>query len=148
MNITNEMIERAIEMSKANIEMEDDVKLTKDNIDDTKKRLIKQFNLGVILMDNNWDKYIIEGTNVLKNKLGITDKETLEQKEKELVLPHLAFLHLNPILTVPSAEGLKDIHQFLFSDLYSWAGQYRTCTLRKNTYNFTDPSLIDEELKV
>ena len=40
------MIERAIEMSKANIEMEDDVKLTKDNIDDTKKRLIKQFNLG------------------------------------------------------------------------------------------------------
>ena len=46
MNITNEMIERAIEMSKANIEMEDDVKLTKDNIDDTKKRLIKQFNLG------------------------------------------------------------------------------------------------------
>lgn len=46
MNITNEMIERAIEMSKANIEMEDDVKLTKDNIDDTKKRLIRQFNLG------------------------------------------------------------------------------------------------------
>ena len=46
MNITNEMIERAIEMSKANIEMEADVKLTKDNIDDTKKRLIKQFNLG------------------------------------------------------------------------------------------------------
>ena len=46
MNITNEMIERAIEMWKANIEMEDDVKLTKDNIDDTKKRLIKQFNLG------------------------------------------------------------------------------------------------------
>ena len=49
-------------------------------------------------MHNNWDKCIIEGTNVLKNKLGITDKETLEQKEKELVLPHLAFLHLNPIL--------------------------------------------------
>lgn len=46
MNITNEMIERAIEMSKANIEMEDDIKLTKDNIDNTKKRLIKQFNLG------------------------------------------------------------------------------------------------------
>ena len=46
MNITNEMIEWAIEMSKANIELDDDVKLTKDNIDDTKKRLIKQFNLG------------------------------------------------------------------------------------------------------
>ena len=106
-------------------------------------------------MDNNWDKYIIEGTNVLKNKLGITDKETLEQKEKELVLPHLAFLHLNPILTVPSAEGLKDIHQFLFSDLYSWAGQYRTCTLRKNTYNFTkqdnsvkEPTQIEKILTV
>lgn len=46
MNITNEMIERAIEMSKANIEMEDDIKLTKDNIENTRKRLIKQFNLG------------------------------------------------------------------------------------------------------
>ena len=40
------MREKAKEMTKNNIEMEDDVKLTKDNIDDTKKRLIKQFNLG------------------------------------------------------------------------------------------------------
>lgn len=46
MNITNEMIERAIEMSKANIEMEDEIKLTRDNIENTRKRLIKQFNLG------------------------------------------------------------------------------------------------------
>ena len=156
MNITNEMIERAIEMSKATIELEDDVLYPVIN-----KKLCIGCGACVQFCENdsvkldrtigpivhNWDKYIIEGTNVLKNKLGITDKETLEQKEKELVLPHLAFLHLNPILTVPSAEGLKDIHQFLFSDLYSWAGQYRTCTLRKNTYNFTDPSLIEEELK-
>lgn len=98
-------------------------------------------------MDNNWDKYIIGETNVLKNKLNITDKETLEQKEKELVLPRLAYLHLNPILTNTDAEGLKNIHQILFSDLYSWAGQYRTCTLRKNTYNFIAPNLIEEELK-
>lgn len=46
MNITSDMIERAIEMSKANIEIENDITLTKDNIDNTRKKLLKQFNLG------------------------------------------------------------------------------------------------------
>ena len=28
--------------------------------------------------DRNWDEYFIEGTNVLKNNLGITNKEELK----------------------------------------------------------------------
>ena len=29
-------------------------------------------------MDNNWDKYIIEGTNVLKKKIGIKFNSCIE----------------------------------------------------------------------
>lgn len=96
---------------------------------------------------DNWDEYLINGTNVLRNKLGITDKVELEAQEREIILPKLTFLHLNPILKECSSNGLKDIHKFLFNDLYTWAGEYRTCTLRKNEYNFLEPELISKELE-
>ena len=32
----------------------------------------------------NWDNYFIEGTDVLKNKLGITDRDELKEKEIEI----------------------------------------------------------------
>lgn len=33
----------------------------------------------------NWNNYLISGTNVLKNKLGITNEEELKVKEKAIV---------------------------------------------------------------
>lgn len=95
---------------------------------------------------DNWDEYLIEGTNTLKNKFKITNKSDLEAKEKENVLPKLTLLHLNPILKECNSKGLRNIHEILFSDLYTWAGDYRTCTLRKNEYNFLEPELISKEL--
>ncbi len=98
-------------------------------------------------MEDTWDEYIIEGTDTLKNKLGITDKDKLSELEKEKILPKLTYLHINPIFSGCDSDHLKNIHNFLFEDIYEWAGEYRTCTLRKNMYNFLEPELIEEELE-
>lgn len=38
------------------------------------------------MSNDTWDEYFIEGTNVLKNKLGITNKEELSKNEKIITL--------------------------------------------------------------
>lgn len=43
-------------------------------------------------MKDTWDDYFIDKTNVLKNKLGITDNKVLEEKEKEITLKKLTYL--------------------------------------------------------
>lgn len=96
-------------------------------------------------MTDTWDDYLIEGTNVLKNKFNITRKEELEIKEQEDVLIKLTLLHLEPILSECSFKSLKDIHRNIFGDLYYFAGKVRTCTLSKNGYNFLEPEKIEEE---
>lgn len=35
---------------------------------------------------DEWNKYFIDGTNVLKNKLGVTDKNELNELERKIVL--------------------------------------------------------------
>ena len=97
------------------------------------------------MMKDTWDDYLIEGTNILKNKFNISNKEELLQKEKEEVIIKLAMLHLNPVLEDCDFENLKGIHKFLFEDIYDFAGQIRTCTLSKNGYNFLEPEKIEVE---
>ena len=76
--------------------------------------------------DRNWNEYFIEGTNVLKNNLGITDKEELKEKEAEITFKKLIELHENPLDLGYGKEQFKAIHYYLFSDIYPFAGKYRT----------------------
>lgn len=96
-------------------------------------------------MEDQWNEYLINGTNVLKNKLGITSKEELTIKEDEVVFPKLTELHLKPIINDCDITNLKKVHKFLFEDIYPFAGEYRKCTLSKNGYNFLEPERIDSE---
>lgn len=97
-------------------------------------------------MDDAWESYFIDGTSVLKNKLGITDAEKLEEKEKLISLEKLTYLKLFPIKGNFDAEHLKKIHKFLFEDIYYFAGLYRTCTLAKTTREFYKPEEIEKYL--
>ena len=48
--------------------------------------------------DKKWEEYLIPGTDgVLKNNLGINDKEELKQKETEIVFKKLVNLYEEPI---------------------------------------------------
>lgn len=97
--------------------------------------------------DINWANYFIEGTNVLKNNLGIVDYDELKQKEAEITAKKLFELYVNPIDLDFDVEHLKAIHNYLFSDVYPFAGEYRNVYMEKNNSYFSPVEEIDIRLK-
>ena len=88
-----------------------------------------------------FEDYFIEGTNVLKNKLGITDLDLLINVEGSIVLEKLAdFINLNCEFS-PTSGYLCFIHKYLFDSIYDFAGKYRGVNIFKQT-EFLDYSLI------
>ena len=97
--------------------------------------------------NDNWNNYFYEGTNVLKNKLGITDKDELKKKEKEISLEKLTCLYLEPIKGNFDAKHLCAIHKYIFGDLFDFAGEYRNVNIGKtHTSAFTDYHFISSYL--
>ena len=79
------------------------------------------------------DPYTYSGTDVLKNKLGIHDKDELDRMERRLVAQRARE-------GIPSGrfdlDHLKAIHRHLFQDVYEWAGEIRTVELNKDGQQF------------
>lgn len=98
------------------------------------------------MLKDEWDDYFIPGTNVLKNKLGITNNKELQEKEKMITLKKLTYLELFPIEGKFDSKHLKSIHRFLFDDVYYFAGEYRKCTMAKTTREFYKPEEISKYL--
>ena len=95
----------------------------------------------------NWNDYLIEGTNILKNIPNIKNEEQLKEFEKEISTKRLAELVEHPIEGEFDIDHLYKIHQYLFQDIYEWAGQKRTVTMKKQTI-FLEPEKIDKYLKI
>ena len=93
-----------------------------------------------------WEEYLIPGTDTVKNKLGIIDKEILKEQEKIIVRKKLAYLYLKPIEGNFDIEHLLKVHKFIFDEIYPFAGEIRTCTMQKNTM-FLNPDQIENYLK-
>ena len=68
-----------------------------------------------------WEDYFIDGTDVLKNKLGITEKEELKEKETEITLRKLVELYERPIEGNFDKEHYCNLHKYLFGDIYDFA---------------------------
>lgn len=98
-----------------------------------------------IKMTKLWESYFYPGTNVLKNKMNITDYDELKQKEAEISFEKLVELYENPIQCSFDKEHLKAIHKYIFGELYEWAGEYRYVDMMKTT-GFTQCSFIDDYL--
>ncbi|ARC84136.1 fic/DOC family protein [Clostridium argentinense CDC 2741] len=69
--------------------------------------------------------YYYEGTNVLKNKLDIKNKESLEIIDKIISTDRISKLKENPIKGKFDVNHLMKIHKFIFSDIYPFAGKFR-----------------------
>ena len=90
---------------------------------------------------NNWDDYFYKGTNVLKNKLDIIDPKELEEKEIHISSTKLRQLMERPLeMSTYDKERLKRIHSYLFSDIYDWAGEYRTVNMAIDKDDFVGSS--------
>lgn len=75
--------------------------------------------------------YCYKDTDVLINKLNITNDEDLFNAERELVSLRISEFNDCPIKGSFDFNYLKDIHKFLFQDVYSWAGNIRRCNIAK-----------------
>ncbi len=83
-----------------------------------------------------------EGTNCLINKFNIQNEDQLAKIEASITLAKTAELERNPINSNFDFEHYKQIHKYLFEDLYDWAGKIRTVDISKKGTNFTSAENI------
>ena len=67
------------------------------------------------------DSYLYEDVPVLRNKLDIRDERTLDLIEAEQSRANMMLLYERGFEDF-SPNGLREIHRFLFEDVYEWAG--------------------------
>lgn len=79
---------------------------------------------------SKYDIYLQEGSNVLKNKLGVTDEAELDMAESGMVRTNMNLLYESGFSDF-TAEGFCALHRQLFSDVYDWAGKYRLINMQK-----------------
>ena len=89
------------------------------------------------------DPYSYKGTGVLKNRLGLRDADLLESFELEMTT-----LRANEPLPTGAFDPrhYRRVHRFLFQDVYSWAGVYRTVRTSKGGNPFCFPEHIGSEM--
>ena len=80
-----------------------------------------------------WDDYLEPGTDVLRNKLGLTATADLEAAERMLVVQRLREGAPRGDFDL---EHLRSIHQHLFQDVYAWAGELRHVDMNKGGLPF------------
>jgi cell filamentation protein len=98
------------------------------------------------------DPYISEN-RVLINKLGITDYNELNEAERKIGAVKLRTLDKIKITSF-NEELIHDIHNFIFRDIFDWAGDYRITPLFKEelvlprySVPYSDPKMISHDLK-
>lgn len=89
------------------------------------------------------DKYVYEGTDILINKFNCRDAEKLKKIEALSTGGNLVYLQLNPIVGKFDFVHLKEIHRFIFQDIFEWAGEIRTIDIGKNNL-FCRAQFIEE----
>lgn len=147
-------------------------KRTKKIIEDIRKEididLDKVYVLNSDSIDNEQDYYCYTNTNVLKNELGIKDREHLIQVEKRVVMLKMYILRekmRNEFLEYDYSDDCKKIFKFkkdnlekllnveqymlihkkMFDELYSFAGEFRTVNMSKDTFVFAGHMFIQEQ---
>lgn len=98
----------------------------------------------------------------LENKLGITDPLELARAEEKLskTRAHKLFRELSPGFTAEpgkedflkrftpgSFQGLAEIHQYLFEEIYEFAGKLRTENISKGNFRFVPVMYLEAALK-
>lgn len=87
---------------------------------------------------------------MLKNKLNITDEIELSKTEEKITkLKALDLYDSGKINTIEvgTFKGLAQIHNYLFSDIYDFAGKMRTVNIAKGNFRFASVLYLKDILK-
>ncbi len=85
-----------------------------------------------------------EGTTCLINKLGVRDEKKLAEIEAQITFAKAVMLENAPVEGKFDFEHFKRIHEFLFCDLYDWAGHIRTVDISKKRTKFLAADSIEQ----
>ena len=91
-----------------------------------------------------------ENNMILKNKLGITDATELaraEEKISKMKALELFETNLLDTFEVGTFKGLAEIHQYLFDEIYHFAGKMRTVNIAKGAFSFAPVMYLEAALK-
>lgn len=99
------------------------------------------------------DPYVYPGTDILKNILGIQDRQTLDEAEADYVSLRLRELAENSLEGDYDFNHLTKMHQYIFQDIYEWAGEIRTINIEKEepalgglSVEYSDKTKIKDDL--
>ena len=87
---------------------------------------------------------------ILDNNLGLTNQAALDRAEEKLSKQKVKKLYdsgkINEI-EVGTFKGLAEIHEFLFSEIYDFAGNIRTVNIAKGNFQFAPVMYLEHSLK-
>ncbi len=85
----------------------------------------------------------------LENKLGITESAELAREEERISKTRAVELYEKgiPEDEIGKFAGLARIHQYLFGEIYAFAGQVRTVNLAKGNFRFAPVMYLDAALR-
>lgn len=96
------------------------------------------------------EKLSKQNEKVLNNKLGITSQIDLAREEEKITKKKAQQLfdqHLLQTIPVGTFEGLKMIHQYLFEDIYDFAGEIRFLNISKGNFGFAPVMYLESSIK-
>lgn len=92
-------------------------------------------------------RYTYKNSNVIKNKLNITDEKLLVDKERKLVKEKIKNMDKSFAFFEYNEDEFKGLHKYLFGDIYDFAGEYRLENITKENFKFSLYEYIDENIK-
>lgn len=87
---------------------------------------------------------------MIENKLGLTDSVELAHEEEKISKKRAAELFANGLLDGLSAgrfSTLQKIHEYLFQDIYDFAGKVRNVNIAKGNFRFAPLIYLDSALE-
>lgn len=91
--------------------------------------------------------YFYPDCDVIKNRLDIKDDKALTAIEEDLTNQRLVELAENPLQGRLGIAHLKNIHKYIFQDIYYFAGKFREEDISKGNTLFYKCQFVNQALK-
>lgn len=96
--------------------------------------------------DERRSKYYYEDSDILMNKIDVKDVSLLDEYERRVVALKLLIINHTNFHEEFDKIRLKEIHKFLFSEIYDFAGEFREENIAKDDFRFASCEFIEDEL--
>lgn len=103
-------------------------------------------NIEDDLYENRHSIYCYPNTDILINKLDLKDNTLLQKYEAKITAAKLLALRQKGIIGTFNSQHIKDIHKYLFEDIYPFAGIFRIENIGKGVFRFAEWQFIESEL--